>query len=94
VLSLNPRLYQPPDPTCSPEEARAHIESMDSALDLLKKLLACDATKRLTAHQALMHPFLNDDVPDDEKEKEEKIHPPGKGVCGHFHLVDVDGRRE
>lgn len=91
VLTLNPRLYQPPDPNCSAEEARAHIESMDSAIDLLKKLLAMDATKRYTAHEALMHPFLNNDLPDVEKETEEVIHPSGKGVCGQFHKIEEDG---
>ncbi len=94
VLTLNPRLYQPPDPNCSAEEARAHIESMDSAIDLLKKLLAMDATKRYTAHEALMHPFLNNDLPDVEKETEEVIHPSGKGVCGQFHKIEEDGTRK
>lgn len=94
VLTLNPRLYQPPDPKCTAEEAREHIESMDSAIDLLKRLLAMDATKRLTAHDALMHPFLNDDLPDEEKERTEVIHPPGKGVCGKFHKMEADGTRE
>lgn len=72
----------------------SHVESVDSVLDFLKCLLTLDATRRLTAHQALMHPFLNDGLDEDEKEKEEEIQSLGKGACADFHRVTQSGQRE
>lgn len=78
----------------TPVEAKAHIRAIDSALDLLKRLLHMDPTKRYTSHQALMHGFLQDDLPPEEKEKDEVLHAPGEGACKDFHWVNEEGIRE
>lgn len=94
VLRMNPRLYEMPCTYPTPDDARAHIEMIDSALDLLKKLLTLDPTKRPTAHQALMHPFLNTIDLGDDMEVEEVVHPVAQGVCEAQHRVTAAGQRE
>lgn len=90
VLTLNPTLYEPPHPSCTREEAKHHIESIDQLLDLLKRLLHLDATKRLTAEEALGHEFLREEGMVQRREVREV----GEGVCGHLHEVLGDMRRE
>jgi hypothetical protein len=41
-----------------------------------------------------MHGFLQDDLPLEEKEKEEVLHAPGEGACKAFHWVNEEGIRE
>jgi cell division control protein 7 len=94
VCKLNPKIWEPPTMRATPVEAKAHIRAVDSALDLLKRLLHMDPTKRYTSHQALMHGFLQDDLSPDEKEKEEVLHAPGEGACKDFHWVNEEGIRE
>lgn len=94
VCKLNPKIWEPPYIRATPVEAKAHIRAVDSALDLLKRLLVMDPTKRYTSHQALMHPFLQDDLPAEEKEKEEVLHAPGEGACKDFHWVNDEGIRK
>ncbi|GHJ89804.1 hypothetical protein NliqN6_6206 [Naganishia liquefaciens] len=91
VCKLNPKIWDPPYIRATPIEAKAHIRAIDSAFDLLKRLLVMDPTKRYTSHQALMHPFLQDDLPSDEREKEEVLHAPGEGACKDFHWVNDEG---
>lgn len=94
VCKLNPKIWEPPSLRATPAEAKAHIRAIDSALDLLKRLLVLDPTRRYTSHQALMHGFLQDDLPPEEKEKEEVLHAPGEGPCRAFHWVNEEGLRE
>ncbi|KAI5450365.1 Cell division control protein 7 [Naganishia albida] len=91
VCRLNPKIWEPPVVRATPVEAKAHIRAVDSALDLLKRLLHMDPTKRYTSHQALMHGFLQDDLPQEEKEKDEVLHAPGEGACKDFHWVNEEG---
>lgn len=93
VCKLNPKIWEPPSLRATPTEAKAHIRAIDSALDLLKRLLVLDPTRRYTSHQALMHGFLQDDLPPEEKEKEEVLHAPGEGACKAFHWVNEEGLR-
>lgn len=66
---MNPELYDipPPGPNESTAEHAAerarHREMVDYALDLLRRTLELDATKRITARDALYHPFLKLSAP-------------------------------
>lgn len=74
ILTLNPHLYTPHSSSPTPEEAKKHIEAIDDALDLVTKLLRLDCTKRLTAAQALRHPFVaGRDGEWDESDNEEVL---------------------
>ncbi|WWC65088.1 uncharacterized protein I303_107702 [Kwoniella dejecticola CBS 10117] len=92
VLKLNPHIYTPHMTSPTPEDARAHIEAVDQAIDLCQKLLRLDATKRLTAAQALRHPFLapREGEEDEEGGRDELINPED-GKCGELHEL-ADGR--
>lgn len=46
-------------PSIDPEQA-AYEDDIDNALDLLKKLMNPDSTKRITPRDALYHPFLRE----------------------------------
>lgn len=73
VLKLNPNLYVPKcSTTPTPEEAEEHIVAMDNALNLLKKCLLLDPTKRITAANALEHPFFDQAILDQEIRDEEE----------------------
>jgi cell division control protein 7 len=97
VLSLNPTLYTPPCSNPTTAEAKRHIESVDNMLDLLKRCLVVDATRRWTAGQLLRHRFLEEGLRDDEKEdngaEEGKLREIAEGACGHLHFVK-NGQRE
>lgn len=55
------------------------------AFDFLEKILRPLCIERITAREALYHPFLAEpNLPDDEMFP----HPPSEGVCGELHFVD------
>ncbi|KAF8607800.1 kinase-like protein [Ceratobasidium sp. AG-I] len=64
ALKMNPELYDipPAGPNESvaehAEERARHRGMVDAGLDLLRRTLELDATKRITARDALYHPFL------------------------------------
>ncbi|KAH8083700.1 kinase-like domain-containing protein [Filobasidium floriforme] len=91
VLSLNPTLYNPPCSNPTPAEAKRHIESVDNMLDLLKRCLVIDSTRRWTAGMLLRHKFLEEGLRDDEKEdggfEQGELRGIAEGVCGHMHFV-------
>lgn len=91
VLKLNPHLYTPP-PTQDPQTADEHILTMDHALDLCSKLLKLDATKRISAKEALNHEFfrLHSWY---EEEVELPLFSGVDGKCGHLHSV-AEGKRK
>ncbi|KAK4685819.1 cell division control protein 7, partial [Tremellales sp. Uapishka_1] len=93
ILKLNPNIYVPPSTNPTKEESTHHIESIDQAIDLCGRLLRLDATKRLTAGQALRHPFLGslDDGEEEEDEEEQEILVGEDGKCGKLH-GRVDGK--
>jgi serine/threonine protein kinase len=97
VLSLNPTLYNPPCSNPTPAEAKRHIESVDNMLDLLKRCLVIDSTRRWTAGMLLRHKFLEEGLRDDEKEdggfEQGELRGIAEGVCGHMHFVR-NGQRE
>jgi cell division control protein 7 len=94
VLRLNPHLYTPPLANPSREDARAHIEAMDDALDLCSKLLKLDATKRVSAKDALNHLFFQGRGMDsDGEDRKQEILSGVDGKCGHLHSV-ADGKRK
>ncbi|WWC72543.1 uncharacterized protein I206_106505 [Kwoniella pini CBS 10737] len=92
VVNLNPHIYTPHMTNPTTEDARRHIEAIDQAIDLCQKLLRLDATKRLSAAQALRHPFLAaHDGEEDEEEGRDEVLEPKEGKCGELHEI-VDGR--
>lgn len=97
VLTLNPVLYNPPCTNPTPAEAKRHIENVDNMLDLLKRCLVIDSTRRWTAGMLLRHKFLEDGLRDDEKEdggyEEGELREIAQGACGHLHFVR-NGQRE
>lgn len=92
VLKLNPYLYTPPPTTQDPQTADEHILTMDRALDLCGKLLKLDATKRISAKDALNHEFfrLHSNY---EKEVQLPLLSGVDGKCGHLHSV-AEGKRK
>ncbi|WVW80868.1 hypothetical protein I302_102858 [Kwoniella bestiolae CBS 10118] len=92
VMKLNPHIYTPHMTNPTPDDAREHIEAIDQAIDLCQKLLRLDSTKRLSAAQALRHPFLapREDEEDVEEGRDEVLDPKD-GKCGELHEVE-DGR--
>lgn len=93
VLKLNPHLYTPPLASPTREQAMAHIEAMDDALELCSKLLKLDATKRVSAKDALDHSFFQGrGMHSDGEDREQEILSGIDGKCGHLHSV-ADGKR-
>ncbi|KAF8490281.1 kinase-like domain-containing protein [Gautieria morchelliformis] len=66
--------------------SQRHEEDVTQAIDLLKATLEPESVKRVTARDALYHPFLKgeEDVGDDEFFP----HPFGQGMCGMYHFKD------
>ena len=94
VMKLNPHIYTPHKTNPTPNDAREHIEAIDQAIDLCQKLLRLDATKRLSAAQALRHPFLTTREDEhDEEEGRDEVLGPQDGKCGALHDM-IGGRRE
>jgi cell division control protein 7 len=123
VERINPYLYQrasvptptstshsPSSPTPrSPPPPTKHNILLSSALDLLTKCLDWDATRRITAREALFHPFLAegtevrlDPLTGEDYSGDDLFfpHPIGEGVCrrGHWtegdaHFVRLEGKK-
>lgn len=72
-----------PDHKASSSSSRA--ADIESAFDLLNKLLHSESVKRITARDALYHPFLYEEGNEDD---DFVPHPQGQGVCGHLHFKD------
>ncbi|KAH7343750.1 kinase-like domain-containing protein [Rhizoctonia solani] len=86
VQDMNPKLAQPPASWPESEKAE-HQRMVEDALELLEHCLHLDATKRITARDALRCRFLRDRKlpPDDALAP----HPPGQGVCAKLHCLDA-----
>ncbi|CAE6455287.1 unnamed protein product [Rhizoctonia solani] len=86
VQDMNPKLAQPPESWPEAEKAQ-HQRMVEDALELLEQCLHLDATKRITARDALRCRFLRDRrlPPDDALAP----HPPGQGVCAKLHCLDA-----
>lgn len=109
VEKLNPSVYDLKKPISSSdghaeyvaEERRKRL--IRDALDLLDKCLEPLSVIRITARDALYHPFLasdNEDIQDAidaglnpaQLEDDELFpHPPGEGICGGNHMQDESG---
>lgn len=83
-LFLDDPFYEPP-----PNEAQ-HRHEIEQALDLLKRCLALDPCRRLTAADALKHPWLRRPGVDEDKDGPRK---PKEGVCKHMHRIEEGGIR-
>lgn len=83
-LFLDDPFYEPP-----PSEAQ-HRHEIEQALDLLKRCLALDPCKRITAADALKHPWLRRPGVDEDADAPRK---PLEGVCRRQHRIDEDGHR-
>jgi cell division control protein 7 len=104
VNRINPHMYQNPTqrqirplPRRSPAAmqelptVRSSIHNLlvKSAVDLMSKCLHWDPTQRITARDALYHPFLAMDKEDRITEDDCAYpHPFGCGVCGDLHFRD------
>lgn len=84
-LFLDDPFYDPP-----PGETQ-HRAEISQALDLLKRCLALDPCKRITATDALLHPWLRRPGIDENKDGPRK---PTEGVCRRKHKIDEYGVRE
>jgi cell division control protein 7 len=82
-LFLDDPFYEPP-----PSEAQ-HRHEIEQALDLLKRCLALDPCKRLTAADALKHPWLRRPGVDEDADGPRK---PEEGVCKRMHRVEEGNR--
>ncbi|KAG8688487.1 hypothetical protein FRC11_005371 [Ceratobasidium sp. 423] len=86
VQDMNPKLAQPPSSWSEAEKAE-HKRMVADALELLEHCLHLDATKRITARDALKCRFLRDrKLPSDDALAP---HPPGQGVCAKLHCLDA-----
>ncbi|KZV87367.1 kinase-like protein [Exidia glandulosa HHB12029] len=84
AILLNPSLD---DPDGEPERS----EALEDALDFVEKCLEPQAPTRMTAREALYHPFLREDGAEytlEEDDDELCVRPPGDGICGHLHRRD------
>lgn len=86
----------------SVSELEAYQQDLEHALDLLEHLLMPESTSRITARDALYHPFLiesseplygptqsSSNVTDiDNGDDDHCPHPIGEGVCGQYHDID------
>jgi len=79
----------------TPEDAEDHIIAIDQAIDLCSRMLRLDATKRITAANALRHPFLEVEKEGDEGWEdmaEDEILDVRDGKCGHLHGMEGNRR--
>ena len=94
ILRLNPHIYTPPLANPSPDEAEEHIIRIDQAIDLCGRMLRLDATKRITAANALRHPFLEVGKGQEgyEDMTEDEVLDVREGKCGHLHGIEGNKR--
>jgi len=94
ILRLNPHIYTPPLANPSPDEAEEHIIRIDQAIDLCGRMLRLDATKRITAANALRHPFLEVGKGQEgyEDMMEDEVLDVREGKCGHLHGIEGNKR--
>lgn len=86
VRILNPGLFVHEGPDGDASQARQHEADVENAIGFLKATLEPESIKRITARDALYHPFLAEDgEPGDD---ELFPHPWGQGVCGEYHEKD------
>lgn len=92
VIGLNPDIFtkrwkSDSDTKDQIEIARQkHEEDVEQAIDLLQATLQVESIKRITARDALYHPFLREEgMPGDD---EYFPHPVGYGICGKLHWKD------
>lgn len=110
VTKLNPKLFdslpvrlEPPE-TPEEREQEEMRKLVVDALDLLEKCLEPFSFKRITARDALYHPFLKADAheiaqaraaypeyPTELEDDEFFPHPFGQGICGQHHQIDSNG---
>lgn len=90
----NPGLQDPPQakPLWFPHASvsvseEEHLADLDNAFDLLEKLMHPESIHRITARDALYHPFLHEEPGDDAFFP----HPFGLGACGALHERSDDG---
>ncbi|ORY26611.1 kinase-like domain-containing protein [Naematelia encephala] len=95
ILHLNPHIYTPMTNHPSRQDAEAHIKAVDSAIELCVGLLRLDPTRRLTAEDALRHPFLAPE-PDDEVGLRDlqsyELLDGTEGKCGNLHDTFEDDK--
>ena len=111
----NPNIFDVPSPPSTPSSSLsdsqnrntdpdAYIQDLELAFDLLEKLLVPESISRITARDALYHPFLAEDSGSSSYSSSSSPsissldtdfgddaffpHPPGEGRCGKYHLVD------
>ncbi|KAI5117875.1 hypothetical protein M0805_006577 [Coniferiporia weirii] len=85
----------------SPSNSETYLRDLEQAFDLLEKLLSPESIHRITARDALYHPFLaetkssasadGDPTPDVDADLGDDAffpHPVGGGCCGKYHIVD------
>ncbi|KIY51664.1 kinase-like protein [Fistulina hepatica ATCC 64428] len=92
VKKQNENLYEPPDPDI--RYYPYYTPEIDHALSLVEALLEPRSVMRLTAAEALRHPFLREpSAPGSSKpfvdDDEFFPHPPGQGKCGKYHSRDT-----
>lgn len=83
VRRLNPGLFVHEIQDGDFSQTRKHRVDVENAINLLKATLEPESTKRITARDALYHPFLID--PSQPEDDELFPHPWGQGVCGEHH---------
>ncbi|EJD36603.1 kinase-like protein [Auricularia subglabra TFB-10046 SS5] len=86
VLKLHPRLLERADE----EDDAAHdarCAVIEDALDLVEMCLEPEAPRRITARDALLHPFLREEDTDGDDD-DRCVHPPGEGACARMHSRD------
>lgn len=85
ILKTNPDLWTPHESDPDPDN---HKPTIALSLDFLKQTLQLDPCKRITASQALRHPFLQREGVDEDEDGPCR---PEEAVCGRWHQMNEDG---
>ncbi|KAL5529942.1 CDC7 [Sanghuangporus sanghuang] len=115
VEKNNPSIFDVPSPPSSPSSSPSvsqnrvsdpdsYIQDLELAFDLLEKLLLPESINRITAREALYHPFLAESTGSSSYSSSSSAtsssldtdvgddaffpHPLGGGRCGKYHFVD------